>query len=363
MFRLKRANEKLSEFGAKTLPEKPAAESRSRAKVFSEAVIHTMPNSFFPKKKPPMSRKTLLLIAGAVLLVLILVSIGLVLLTQPRVSSTNKVVIPVNINQNINSAQNSNANINSNINTNVNQNLNINSNVNTNINIENIPVQKLKTSLDSDNDSLTDKEEGLYNTDPNKPDTDDDGFVDGVELTNLYNPRGFTPVRLEDSGLVNRYTNTTYKYHIFYPVKWLARALDETNQEAIFTSDTGEFMQVIVQENINHLSLIDWYKTQVPEINIEQIEYITNKSKSLTGIRNLDGLTIYFGNENYIYSIAYNIGTKTELNFSSTLTMMYKSFELDGLAAAVSPAIESQPTGLESPFPAADVNTNINLGI
>ncbi len=45
-------------------------------------------------------------------------------------------------------------------------------------------------AIDSDMDGLTDSEELQYETDPNNPDTDADGFKDGDEVSNGYNPRG-----------------------------------------------------------------------------------------------------------------------------------------------------------------------------
>ncbi len=47
------------------------------------------------------------------------------------------------------------------------------------------------TLVDTDEDGLTDAEEfNVYLTRPDKPDTDADGFVDGVEVTNGFNPIG-----------------------------------------------------------------------------------------------------------------------------------------------------------------------------
>jgi hypothetical protein len=43
-------------------------------------------------------------------------------------------------------------------------------------------------SLDSDNDGLSDNEENLYGTDPKNPDTDGDGYSDGVEVKSGYSP-------------------------------------------------------------------------------------------------------------------------------------------------------------------------------
>jgi hypothetical protein len=57
--------------------------------------------------------------------------------------------------------------------------------------IKQIEKQTVDTFIDSDNDGLTDWEEiNIYFTDPFNPDTDGDGFLDGDEVQNGYNPNG-----------------------------------------------------------------------------------------------------------------------------------------------------------------------------
>lgn len=51
-------------------------------------------------------------------------------------------------------------------------------------------VEPVIPPADTDNDGLTDEQEKSYGTDPNDPDTDGDGFKDGEEVRNLYNPLG-----------------------------------------------------------------------------------------------------------------------------------------------------------------------------
>jgi hypothetical protein len=46
------------------------------------------------------------------------------------------------------------------------------------------------STIDSDNDGLSDADEAFYGTDPFNPDTDGDGFTDGDEVKNGYNPAG-----------------------------------------------------------------------------------------------------------------------------------------------------------------------------
>ena len=51
--------------------------------------------------------------------------------------------------------------------------------------------------IDSDNDGLSDQDEiNLFKTDPNNPDTDGDGYNDYTEIYNGYSPRQAEPVKL-----------------------------------------------------------------------------------------------------------------------------------------------------------------------
>jgi hypothetical protein len=50
------------------------------------------------------------------------------------------------------------------------------------------PVIVLAVDIDSDSDGLSDIQEAKYFTDPNNPDTDGDGFLDGDEVKNDYSP-------------------------------------------------------------------------------------------------------------------------------------------------------------------------------
>ncbi|MCW1930493.1 MAG: hypothetical protein KIH62_004220 [Candidatus Kerfeldbacteria bacterium] len=86
----------------------------------------------------------------------------------------------------------------SNINVNSNKQLNINSTVNLNTNVvvntNSVLNQNVNTApapdSDQDGDGLTYTQENEYDTDPLDPDSDDDGFLDGEEVNNGYNPNG-----------------------------------------------------------------------------------------------------------------------------------------------------------------------------
>lgn len=183
-------------------------------------------------------------------------------------------------------------------------------------------------AADEDKDGLTDTEEALYTTDSVKSDTDGDGYPDSLELINLYNPTGFAPQKIEETSLVKIYTNSSYGYSIFYPTNWLPKALDESNREVMFTSATGEFIQVIVEDNPNLTPLLDWYLSEAPGTNPADVGTAATKG-GLLGIKSPDGLTVYFGVGDKIYAVSYSLGIKTELNYKSTFEMMVKSFKLN----------------------------------
>ncbi|MDD4332820.1 MAG: L,D-transpeptidase family protein [Patescibacteria group bacterium] len=61
-------------------------------------------------------------------------------------------------------------------------------------------VKAADTMIDSDNDGLSDQEEtNVYHSDANNSDTDNDGFDDGVEIKNSYSPLDPKPTKLKDS--------------------------------------------------------------------------------------------------------------------------------------------------------------------
>lgn len=61
-----------------------------------------------------------------------------------------------------------------------------------------IEPKKETTKKDSDYDGLTDEQEKKYKTNPNDADTDEDGYPDGLEVKNGYDPSG--PGKLKNSS-------------------------------------------------------------------------------------------------------------------------------------------------------------------
>lgn len=193
------------------------------------------------------------------------------------------------------------------------------------------PVAPSPSSSDLDEDKLTDKEEELYNTYPKVADSDGDGYLDGNEVLNLYNPKMGGGSRLDMSGLVNPYINSIYHYSVLYSSSWLARPKDGTNfKEVMFMSTTGEFIKVEALENVNNLSLFDWYKGQTTTFDETKIQQKTEKDFAM--ISDKDGLNWYLqstlpGGDKRVYLISYNTTSNQQQTFNTTFLMMVKSFK------------------------------------
>lgn len=192
--------------------------------------------------------------------------------------------------------------------------------------------QLLLPSEDTDQDGLTDVEETLlYTTNKDEFDSDFDTFSDKQELLNLYNPFGNAPILLIDSGNVDEYANEEFAYKVFYPQKWVYKALDGSNREVIFTSTTGEFIEVLVDDNIENLTLEEWYGKQFGQEELEKASTVLTHKEVLTGIRSFDRRNVYFLVNNKIYGLIHNIGAKQLIDYGVTFDMMVKSFRVEKL--------------------------------
>lgn len=186
--------------------------------------------------------------------------------------------------------------------------------------------------IDADQDGLTDLEERLYSTKADTADTDADSFVDGDEIKNLYDPLRGEQSRLDVSGLMNTYTNQTYQYSLLYPSSWVAQSTDRTDREVMISSASGEFFTITVQPNPNRLTPVDWYVSQAaPGADTSRLQSFSYDTWS--GVMTDDSLNVYLTRnegdpqkQTVMYVLKYNLNTKNELNFVTTLQMMLRSF-------------------------------------
>lgn len=136
-------------------------------------IANSAPKSYAQEKTSGSKSKIIIaIIAGVVILAAIGVGAwyGYTTFFAP-----DQVIVNTNLNAALNTNNTNNTN-NSNTATNENSNT---AAVNSNINVNGTIVER---TVDTDGDGMSDKEEGLYGTDPNSPDSDNDGLTDRDEI-------------------------------------------------------------------------------------------------------------------------------------------------------------------------------------
>lgn len=178
---------------------------------------------------------------------------------------------------------------------------------------------------DNDNDGLTNKEEILLGISSTTPDTDGDGYLDGAELVNLYNPAGAD--KLTANPRIFLYENKTFAYDLLYPSAWQT-SVNGGDDSLMFKTGDNQFVQVIVQPNANKETLEEWYREQLDVLTISEAERVSGVNWQ--GLKSLDGLNIYLTDkkQNYIFSLTYNPGGADTLEYFNIFQMMVKSFNL-----------------------------------
>jgi len=180
-------------------------------------------------------------------------------------------------------------------------------------------------AADSDSDGLTDKEEGLLGTNSLIPDSDGDGYADGAELLNLYDPasRG----KLTDNPAIVSYENKTFSYNVLYPQSW-QESTNGGDDSVMFKSADNQFIQIVVQPNAARQTLDQWYVEQLVVSAVKETDRVSGDSWQ--GLKSRDGLTLYLMDDkkNYIFSLTYNPGESSLLEYPNIYQLLIKSFTL-----------------------------------
>lgn len=195
---------------------------------------------------------------------------------------------------------------------------------------------------DEDVDMLTDDEESLIGTDKTNPDSDKDGYSDFDELSKLYNPSG--PGKLDANPKFAKFENSVYSYSFLYPSAWQVKNISDDSVKIGFkeTAENSEnenpvnkqFIEINISPNYKKQLIGDWYKDQFSISYIEPARFVDhadiNGQADWQGVRNEDKLTLYATDKNYenIYTIHYNLGLGTTLNYMNLFDFIIKNFSI-----------------------------------
>ncbi len=183
----------------------------------------------------------------------------------------------------------------------------------------------LGDSGDTDKDGITDREEELFTTDLNVPDTDNDTYSDSHELFYLYNPAGKEPQKLLDSGLVKQYTNPNFGYTLYYPNSWAVGDVDGTYRDVLFSTLTGENIEVRVFDKEVTQDFAEWFAVHAPDQKYSDIQNFETYFGA-KGYRREDWLAYYFPTANHVYVLLYHTTDSNIINYRTVLKVLARSF-------------------------------------
>ena len=187
------------------------------------------------------------------------------------------------------------------------------------------PQILLTTASDIDSDQLTDLEEEVFGTDSGIWDTDKDGYFDGQEVANLYNPKGFAPQRIVDSGLVREYVHPVTGYRLYYPAQWSIGAVDPESRQVLMSAITGDYIQVRMFERKVGETLPQWFARVVVGEQFTGLVPFSNRFQ-VPAQKRRDGLVAYFVAEDTVYTISYHPGDGGTLRYPHIMEMVIQSF-------------------------------------
>ncbi len=215
------------------------------------------------------------------------------------------------------------------------------------------PSILLRDSSDMDADSLTDQEEEIFGTDSGIWDTDKDGYYDGQEVLNLYNPKGFAPVKIIDSGLVKEYINPTWKYRVYYPAVWEEASVDNESNHVIFSSITGDFIEIRSFSKTANENFVSWFAKNIEGQSFADLSYTSNRFK-IDGYIRKDNLVAYFVIDNAVFVMVYEpSGNATDIPYRHVMEMMFQSFRPSAVSVDLpeQTALPEVPAAPEIPEP------------
>lgn len=207
------------------------------------------------------------------------------------------------------------------------------------------PSILLADGPDLDSDSLTDLEEEMFGTDSGVWDTDSDGYYDGLEVFNLYNPKGIAPMKIIDSGLVKEYVNPVWSYRVYYPVGWAVASVDEKSSQVLFSALSGDYIEIWSEDLQAGEGFTDWFARQAKDQLYSDLQTFTNRFKE-DGWKRKDDLVAYFVANSKVYVLVYHPGVTGDISFRHVFVVMEQSFR-PSKTTVVIPEQEILPQVLE----------------
>lgn len=227
--------------------------------------------------------------------------------------------------------------------------------------------------LDSDSDGLTDTEEGVYGTVGNLPDSDGDGYLDGNEVFNLYDPSIAAPATLLSSAGM-RTVSSTVGWQLLAPRTWVEE--QDPSGEMRLRVPTGEVLRVFVEAVPIQGGLTTWLTQQKGWSATQLVEMSSNKYR-LPFVLSPDRLQAFFVWNDRVLTVKYELGSQTFVNYRLTFGMMVNGLRFEGaplvpdLASPVAipqdfqpvsaSASSTMPVSESAPTPLVDADSSVGV--
>ncbi len=194
--------------------------------------------------------------------------------------------------------------------------------------------------LDSDADGLTDTEEGLYGTAANLPDSDGDGYLDGNEVFNLYDPSMPAPATMLLSARTET-VSSTIGWQMLAPRSWTVE--EEASGEIRLRVPTGEVLRVFAEPVALRGDLTTWLSTNKQWSANQLVEMSSNKYR-LPFVLGPDRLQAFFAWNDRVLSVKYELGSQAFVNYRMSFGMLLNSLRFEG-----APLLPDLSTSVEVP--------------
>jgi len=144
-------------------------------------------------------------------------------------------------------------------------------------------------------------------------------------LVNLYNPRGFAPVKLIDSGLVAEYVNPVQQYRVYYPINWQVGEVDSSANQVLFSTITGDFIELSIFEMGATEDFPTWFSRIAKGQQFTDVVPFSNRFGE-SGYKRKDGLVAYFIYSGRVFVFIYHAGNESLASYRHVMQMMFNSF-------------------------------------
>lgn len=178
----------------------------------------------------------------------------------------------------------------------------------------------IRSGIDSDSDGLTDVEEtSVFISEKSNPDSDGDGYIDGNEVFNLYDPTKKEPARLYNNQFIEHIDQSKPGMNILFPKGWLQ---SESESEILLKALTGETVSVSfiesAEKDAKAFALLKYPDETFSEFVSKQ---------GYRGLRNSDKRTIILPVGNGYAILVYNLEEIRSVEFLRTFEMIVNSFQ------------------------------------